>query len=65
MSGNAKGDKYALAGDEWWSQLAKIATELYPRGPEEMEVWRRAGGDLSVLELNVPSRAVGSPRYSN
>lgn len=57
MSGNAKGDKYALADDEWWSQLAKIATELYSRGPEEMEVWRRAGGDLSVLELNVPSRA--------
>lgn len=63
MSENNKGfnkskeDTYITAGDEWWNRFTRLAIKLYPRGPEEMQVWRRAGGDLSFLELNAPGRA--------
>lgn len=38
--------------EAWWEALTSISTELYPRGPEDSQVWRRAGGDLSTLDLN-------------
>ncbi len=42
---------------ELWSTLAGIAVRHYPRGPEELSVWTRAGGDLSVIDLNLPGKA--------
>ncbi len=40
-----------------WPALERVAVELYPRGPAENEIWTRAGGDISVLDLNVIGRA--------
>ncbi len=36
--------------------LLDAATELYPTGPAERDVWTRAGGDLSRIELAVAGR---------
>lgn len=43
--------------EAWWQALTSISTELYPRGPEDSQVWRRAGGDLSTLDLNASGKA--------
>ena len=40
-----------------WAELERIVAELYPLGPRDNEIWRRAGGDLSVLELGSSGRA--------
>jgi hypothetical protein len=37
--------------------LADILAELYPLGPIEEEIWVRAGGDLSRLQLSGTGRA--------
>lgn len=42
---------------EWWNELERIAVDLYPRGPTENEIWTRAGGDLSVLDLSTIGKA--------
>jgi hypothetical protein len=34
-------------------RLVEIFAELYPAGPTDQEVWQRAGGDLSRLNLGV------------
>jgi hypothetical protein len=34
-----------------WSQLEQCLIELFPTGPREQELWTRAGGDLSKLQL--------------
>ncbi len=34
-------------------KLVEILPKLYPSGLRETEIWRRAGGDLSVVNLNV------------
>jgi nucleoside phosphorylase len=40
-----------------WRRLIELATELYPRGPEDQKLWSRAGGDVSTLELNSSGKA--------
>lgn len=40
-----------------WSVLEKILVELYPFGPRDQEVWSRAGGDLSRLQLHPTGQA--------
>jgi nucleoside phosphorylase len=40
-----------------WSQLELVAVQLYPRGPDDDEIWSRAGGDLSLLALNLIGKA--------
>jgi len=38
-------------------KLSEIATKLYPAGLRENEIWRRAGGDLSLVNLNTSGKA--------
>lgn len=38
------------------NRLVQIAADLYPLGPTEKSVWRRAGGDLSMLNLSEAGR---------
>lgn len=42
---------------EPWHQFELIAVQLYPRGPEDSQVWSRAGGDLSLINPNLIGRA--------
>ncbi len=41
----------------WWTALERTAVELYPRGPTEDGIWHRAGGDISVVDLNAIGKA--------
>lgn len=34
-----------------WSELEHCLVELYPTGPRDQELWSRAGGDLSRIQL--------------
>lgn len=45
------------ADDDWWRCLTELAAKAYPKGPEEMYIWLRAGGDMSVIDLNSPGKA--------
>lgn len=38
-------------------KLCEIAPKLYPTGLREVEIWRRAGGDLSVVNLYANGKA--------
>lgn len=38
-------------------KLSEIATKLYPSGLRENEIWRRSGGDLSLINLNASGKA--------
>lgn len=38
------------------NRLVQITAGLYPLGPTEKSIWRRAGGDLSMLNLSEASR---------
>ncbi len=40
-----------------WRQLEDVFADLYPAGPQDQEIWSRAGGDLSRLRLNGTGRA--------
>lgn len=40
-----------------WQRLEVILADLYPIGPQDQEIWARAGGDLSRLRLNGTGRA--------
>ena len=40
-----------------WSQLEACLIELFPTGPRDQELWTRAGGDLSKLQLYGPGQA--------
>lgn len=37
--------------------LESVLSELYPSGPSDMEIWSRAGGELSLLKQGQPGRA--------
>lgn len=38
-------------------KLFEITTKLYPEGLKDKGVWRRAGGDLSLVQLNTTGKA--------
>jgi adenosylhomocysteine nucleosidase len=38
-------------------KISEIATKLYPAGVRDNEIWRRAGGDLSLVNLNTSGKA--------
>ncbi len=38
-----------VSSDEKWHELASVCANLYPGGPDDREVWRRAGGDNADL----------------
>lgn len=40
-----------------WLVLEKTLVELYPFGPQEQELWSRAGGDLSRLQFHPTGQA--------
>lgn len=46
-----------ISWDDWWLAFTETAIELYPYGPEEMKIWERSGGDMSVIETNQPGRS--------
>jgi len=47
-----------LNGDrEIWRQLEEIFCDLYPAGPQDQDIWLRAGGDISRLRLTGSGRA--------
>src|ERR1700678_707982 len=37
---------------DFWTRLRELAPRLYPRGPDDGDVWADAGGDLSNLDLS-------------
>lgn len=39
----------SLSREEIYSAFAEICIELYPKGPEDSDIWNRAGGDISKL----------------
>lgn len=40
-----------------WRQLEGIFCDLYPAGPQDQDIWLRAGGDISRLRLTGTGRA--------
>lgn len=46
---------------ELYGLLHEVAASLYPRGLADHEVWPRAGGDLSRMQLNIS----GSEQWAN
>ena len=40
-----------------WSLFERVLIEVYPLGPRDQEVWSRAGGDLSRLQLHNSGQA--------
>ncbi|WP_218186569.1 caspase family protein [Pseudomonas sp. URMO17WK12:I12] len=42
---------------EIWRQLEEIFCDLYPAGPQDQDIWLRAGGDTSRLRLTGTGRA--------
>lgn len=40
-----------------WATLESALIELYPFGPQDQEIWNRAGGDLSRLEFHSTGQA--------
>ncbi|RKI04415.1 caspase family protein [Corallococcus sp. AB038B] len=45
------------ASHDRWRQLEEALSDLYPAGPQDQEIWARAGGDLSRLRLSGTGRA--------
>lgn len=48
--------KPTAKGDPW-SEIELMLIELYPLGPRDQEIWSRAGGDLSRLQLHPTGQA--------
>ena len=44
---------------EKWDGLQELATELYPGGPDDLELWERAGGD----DADLPTGGNGRSRW--
>jgi metacaspase-1 len=40
-----------------WSALLAVLSTIYPLGPEDQNIWQRAGGDLSALVLGGSCRS--------
>lgn len=40
-----------------WRRIEDVLADLYPAGPQDQEIWARAGGDLSRLRLTGTGRA--------
>jgi hypothetical protein len=47
---SGKLENVSLDKGEWWLALHNTASELYPRGPTDQDLWDRAGGDNSSLQ---------------
>ena len=42
----------------FWEDLLALVEKLYPEGPEQLNVWERAGGEKSRLNLRQPGIAI-------
>jgi nucleoside phosphorylase len=42
---------------DWWERFRDIIVKLYPRGAEDNEIWARAGGDISMIDVRSPGKA--------
>lgn len=42
--------KVAISSRDWWQSLEELACRLYPEGPVDNMIWKRAGGDESDLQ---------------
>jgi hypothetical protein len=56
-SGITAADRRAISDEFDWHELEVVLSDLYPAGPTDQDVWRRAGGDLSRLRLTQSGRA--------
>jgi hypothetical protein len=56
MSLHDKEEEQSYPDDEWWENLERTVVDLYSQGLIQHEIWSRAGGDLSVVNLNASSR---------
>ena len=41
---------------ETWERIVAVMSDLYPLGPKDQEIWDRAGGDLSRINLSGTGR---------
>lgn len=58
LSQGGKKSPYTTVQEEVpWPVLEGLLVELYPFGPRDQEVWSRAGGDLSRLQLHPTGQA--------
>ncbi len=46
-----------LSAEEKWQLLEELCVQLYPNGPDQNELWHRAGGSNSDLNLNGNGRS--------
>jgi hypothetical protein len=42
----------AISKNEWWNELHNIACELFPKGPNDEDLWEKADGNESELFHN-------------
>ncbi|MBX3431396.1 MAG: caspase family protein [Hyphomonadaceae bacterium] len=42
--------------DRWWQALEAVVCKIYPAGPNDSEIWSRAGGDISQLKSSQNAR---------
>ncbi len=47
----------ALASN-YWLELERVGTSLYPRGPQHDDLWSRSGGDVGSLDFTGSGRAM-------
>jgi adenosylhomocysteine nucleosidase len=50
-------NKADITDDTYRTQLLTTLLELYPQGPEQDEIWKRAGGDVSILTNSMNRRS--------
>jgi len=56
VSFHDKEEGHSYPDDDWWENLERVVVHLYGQGLMQHEIWSRAGGDLSVVNLNASSR---------
>lgn len=44
-------------GEAWWRELLEVSADLFPGGPAEDDLWKRAGGDRSRLPARGNARS--------
>ena len=48
---NTKHNSSEATANDWYKRLLKLVSGLYPKGPEDRQIWSRAGGDIAKLDL--------------
>jgi hypothetical protein len=41
-----------ISEDEWWNELLVVACDLFPKGPNDGDLWEKADGKVSELHHN-------------